>query len=71
MLGQDVGKLTNEQGKIVESYPMPVDSPFKDKVDIYRLKYLSDGLKIVGFLLRRREKNPIFPPVPHPHRANS
>jgi dipeptidyl aminopeptidase/acylaminoacyl peptidase len=52
MLKQDVNKLKNEQGKIVEAHPMQVDSPYKDKTEIHRIKYLSDGLKITGFLLR-------------------
>jgi len=44
--------LNDEQGKIVEAFPMRVDSPYADKVEIFKLKYLSDGLKITGFLLR-------------------
>jgi dipeptidyl aminopeptidase/acylaminoacyl peptidase len=56
MLEQDITKLTNEQGKIVEYQPMSVASPFKDKVEISRLKYLSDSMKIVGFLLRPAHK---------------
>jgi dipeptidyl aminopeptidase/acylaminoacyl peptidase len=52
MIEQDITKLSNDQGKIVESQPITVVSPFKDKVEIFRLKYLSDSLKIVGFLLR-------------------
>ncbi len=52
MLEQDIDKLIGEQGKIVEALPMQVDSPFQDKVEIFKIKYLSDGLKITGFLLR-------------------
>jgi len=52
MIKQDITKLKDNQGKIVESQPLPVASLFKEKVEIFRLKYLSDNLKIVGFLLR-------------------
>lgn len=52
MIEQDIGKLNDAQGKIVEAFPVWGDSPYADKVEIYRLKYLSDGLKITGFLLR-------------------
>jgi len=65
MIEQDITKLTNDQGKIVESQPMPITLPFKDNVEIFRLKYLSDNLKIVGFLLRpaHREENQKLPAV--------
>jgi dipeptidyl aminopeptidase/acylaminoacyl peptidase len=52
MVEQDVKRLTNEQGKILESQVLQVDTPYRAKVEIHRIKYLSDGLKIVGFILR-------------------
>ncbi len=51
MLGQDVNMLIDDQGKIVAEQAVKVESPFKDRVEVFRIKYLSDGLKIVGFLL--------------------
>jgi dipeptidyl aminopeptidase/acylaminoacyl peptidase len=65
LLEQDIDKLINDQGRIVESLPMQVNSPFKDKVEVFRLKYLSDGLKIVGFLLRPSQvgKNQLLPAI--------
>ena len=50
-LKQDESKLEGTQGKIVESHPLTVDSPFRDQVSIFQIKYLSDGLKIKGYLL--------------------
>jgi dipeptidyl aminopeptidase/acylaminoacyl peptidase len=50
-LKQDESKLEGTQGKIVESHPMTVDSPYRDQVSIFQIKYLSDGLKIKGYLL--------------------
>ncbi len=65
MIEQDTAKLVGEQGKIVESHPLQVDSPFQDKVEIFKIKYLSDGLKITGFLLRPAhiEKNKKLPAI--------
>lgn len=79
MIEQDLGKLKDEQGKIVESCPMRVDSPYADKVEIFKLKYLSDGLKISGFLLRPvdltdGEKRPVIiynrPGIGDSHKIN-
>ena len=51
MLEQDIDRLNGEMGTIVESFPVRVESQYKDRVEIFKLKYLSDGLKITGFLL--------------------
>jgi dipeptidyl aminopeptidase/acylaminoacyl peptidase len=65
MLGQDEQKLEGTQGKIVEANPMQVDSPYADKVNFQQIKYLSDGLKIKGFLLlpANIEENRKFPAI--------
>ena len=52
MLKQEINRLTADQGKIVEAQLLRVESPYADQVEIFRLKYLSDGLKIVGFVLK-------------------
>jgi dienelactone hydrolase len=46
-LGQDFTLLENSNGKIVSLKTVQVDS-----VEIYKIKYLSDGLEIVGFILK-------------------
>lgn len=51
-LEQDETKLEGSQGKIVDAEPVRIDSPYSDKVEIFRITYLSDGLKIKGFLLK-------------------
>ncbi len=50
-LKQDESKLEGTQGKILESQPLSADSPYRDQVNIFQIKYLSDGLKIKGYLL--------------------
>lgn len=52
MLGQDESLLTDEQGRIVAAQPVSLEPGGKGGVDIFRIKYLSDGLQVVGFLLR-------------------
>jgi len=52
MLEQDISVLTGEQGKIIQSVPIRVDSPFKEKVDIHKIKYMSDGLHVHGYIFR-------------------
>lgn len=51
MLGQDECLLEGEQGRIVEARPLEVASRHRGQVEIFKIKYLSDGLKIVGFVL--------------------
>lgn len=52
MIEQDGTTLDGTQGKIVEAVPVRIDSPYSSTVEIFRITYLSDGLKIKGFLLR-------------------
>lgn len=51
MLAQDESKLKDDQGRILAAEPLEVMSPYQEQVEIFRIKYLSDGLKIVGFVL--------------------
>ena len=41
-------------GKIIDSLDIEIQSILKDKVHCRKIRYLSDGLRIVGFILRRR-----------------
>jgi dipeptidyl aminopeptidase/acylaminoacyl peptidase len=52
MLGQNLNMINDEQGKIVESEPVYLNSHSRDQMEIFEIKYLSDGLKVKGFLLR-------------------
>lgn len=65
MINQNKDKLNGTQGLITESNPIPIKSSYADKVEVFKLKYLSDGLKVKGFLLRPRgvEQNPQLPAI--------
>jgi dipeptidyl aminopeptidase/acylaminoacyl peptidase len=58
LVSQDLSLLKNSDGKIVDQKKVDLPPAFSDKVDCYKMKYLSDGLRVVGFMLipRTREK---------------
>ena len=49
---QDVSVLNEKSGRIVEQKYINIDSPFHDEVECFKIKYLSDGLKVVGFIVK-------------------
>lgn len=46
--------LRAQDGTLLQKEPLGLTAPFGAEVDFYRLTYLSDGLKIVGFLVKPR-----------------
>ncbi len=51
MIGQQIDKLDNDQGRVVEV--LAVDVPgCAVGVEVFRIVYLSDGLRVNGYLLR-------------------
>lgn len=51
-LQQNLNVLTDRNGEIVEQNHIIVDSEFSDKIDCYKIRYLSDGLEVVGFIFK-------------------
>lgn len=51
-LVQNLDVLKDSNGKIVEQELIEVKSRFKDSVECYRIKYLSDKLKVIGSLIK-------------------
>lgn len=49
---QNLNVLTNSNGKIVEQKLIKIKSKWSDEVECYKIKYLSDGLKVVGFIVK-------------------
>ncbi len=49
---QDLNSLADSNGKIVELQPINVESKWSADVECYKMKYLSDGLKVVGFIVK-------------------
>ena len=61
VLIQDLNVLTNSNGKILEQKAVKIKSKWSDEIECYRIKYVSDGLGIVGFLLKPRGEASKFP----------
>ncbi len=57
ILVQDLGKLEDSNGKIVYQKLIRIKSKWSDAVECYKIKYLSDGLKVTGFLLKPKGEN--------------
>jgi len=62
-LTQDLNVLANSNGKIVEQKEIRIKSEWSKKVECYKVKYLSDGLKVVGFILKLKDEGSKFPVI--------
>ena len=63
-LSQGLAQLVDSNGEIVFLEQLEIDLPVKDEVEVYRMRYLSDGLEVVGFIAKPKEKeNDIEYPV--------
>jgi len=51
-LSQDLNSLISPDGKIVESRPIKIQYEWAESIECYKIKYLSDGLKVVGFVVK-------------------
>lgn len=47
--------LPPADGTLLQQEPLPLTARFADQVDCFRIQYASDGLKVVGFLLKPKE----------------
>lgn len=54
LLSQKIELLKNYNGKIVSVKQIYVDSKWSNETKIYRIKYISDDLEIVGFVVKPR-----------------
>lgn len=61
VLAQDSGALSNSNGKIVEQKKIKVNSKLSAGIECYKIKYLSDGLKVVGFVLKPKDESRKYP----------
>jgi dipeptidyl aminopeptidase/acylaminoacyl peptidase len=51
-LTQDRSKLKDTNGTIVEQRGFRIESEFENGIDCHRIVYLSDGLRVVGFIVK-------------------
>ena len=61
VLVQDLTFLINSNGKIVKQKSVRIKSKWSDGAECYKIKYLSDGLKVVGFILKPKGEGFKFP----------
>ncbi|KAF5432700.1 Dipeptidyl aminopeptidase/acylaminoacyl peptidase, partial [Candidatus Methanophagaceae archaeon] len=55
--------LIDSNGKISSSKKMDLDNEYKDTVECYRIRYLSDGLEVVGFILKPKQVDQKLPVI--------
>lgn len=60
---QDLNLLIDSNGKISSSKKMDLDNEYKDTVECYRIRYLSDGLEVVGFILKPKQVDQKLPVI--------
>jgi len=62
-LQQDLTLLLNSNGKIVKLRTINVKSDWSGKVECYKMKYLSDGLQVVGFIIKPKGDCDTYPAI--------
>ena len=62
-LGQDLTLLKDSNGKIVSLERLEIDTPYREKVEVNRMRYLSDGLEVVGFLVKPKGNGVKYPVI--------
>jgi len=60
ILSQDLHVLKNSNGKIVYEKIIKLKD-FKDSVECFKIKYLSDGLKVVGYIFKPKDGGSKYP----------
>lgn len=62
-LGQNLASLKDSNGKIVAIQALPIEPPFAERVDVYQMRSLSDGLEVVGFIVNPKGNQGKLPPL--------
>ena len=60
-LGQSLASLKDSNGEIVACEPLEIESTYKGRVEAYRIRYLSDGLEVVGFVVKPKGNDLEYP----------
>ena len=63
LLNQNLAQLESSDGKIVDLEPFKIDSPFQENVEIFRMRYLSDDLQVVGFIVKPKTNDIQYPVI--------
>jgi dienelactone hydrolase len=60
---QDLALLIDSDGMITSQEPISLSGPWAEKVQSFRITYLSDYLKVVGFLMKPKKEGLRYPVV--------
>ena len=61
LFAQDTSLLKDFNGAIFEKEQIQFETGYSDEVESYRIKYSSDGLKVVGFLVKPKKEGARWP----------
>ena len=61
LIPQNLNLLINSDGKIVQSDRIDFKTALFDKTEYYKIRYLSDGLKVVGFIVKPKGNSSKYP----------
>jgi len=56
LAGPALAQQVETDGSLIEQEATPLTERFAERVDCYRIKYWSDGLRVAGFLLKPRQQ---------------
>ena len=60
---QNLDVLTGSDGRIVSQSPMTVNGVDPETIEIFRIRYLSDGLEVVGFVIKPSDDRSDYPVI--------
>jgi dipeptidyl aminopeptidase/acylaminoacyl peptidase len=63
LIPQELHSLINSDGKIVQSERINFKSAYFDKTEYYKITYLSDGLEVVGFIVKPKGNASKYPTI--------
>lgn len=63
LLSQDLNDLSGSDGRLVEAQAVNLQSAWSDKTEAYRIRYTSDGLEVVGFVVKPKAADVKFPAI--------
>jgi len=58
---QDLNVLANSNGKIVKQKEIRIKSKWSELIECYKIKYLSDGYQVVGFIVKPKGEGSKYP----------
>ena len=63
LISQDLSSLNNSDGKIVKSQSIDLHDEWAANREFYKIRYLSDGLEVVGFIVKPANESSKYPVI--------